>query len=537
MKRYTTSVAIIGAGPAGLTLAHLLSQSGVDTLLLEKLDKTIELPRAIGIDSEALRTYQAAGVIDDVIDEICSDIHTTEYINGEGKSLFEFHSNKYGEPYGFPFFNTFDQADVDRIVANALYRRGNVRTWFNHSFEHFEQNVNGVKIFAKNAADEAIEINAQYLVGADGAHSMIRKQLGANMIGKSNEFPWLVIDTIDPGLASTMPSRFFCDTKRPGMTIKKNGNQRRWEWMLMPGETAEDMLNDDHINSIITPYTDTSQVEVYRKVIYNFNALNADKWQDNRVFLVGDAAHLTPPFAGQGLNSGFRDIRNLSWKLAMASKGLVDHSVLDSYQQERRDHAQELIDFALNLGETIQPIDPQKAAERDNFFFSLQEDETKSQDFVDNLAHSMLSRRVNKGLVVDTDTNPISGQLLVQPTVKTHIGKDELLDDLLGHGFSIIGYNCDPVEVINPETLAQWQPLCTAMLAVGDAQHTGVWPKDSEGLLGDFIQGKRLINSESSLTDSNTLLLVRPDKFCMAAFNANNADDVLNRALQLLKTA
>jgi 3-(3-hydroxy-phenyl)propionate hydroxylase len=538
MKNYNTSVVITGAGPAGLTLAHLLSQSGVDTILLEKLEKTIELPRAIGIDSEALRTYQAAGVIDDVADEMCSDIEVTEYINGDGELLFSIDSGDMGQPYGFPFFNTFDQATVDRTVANATARRGNIRAWFNHELNRFEQDDAGITVFGKNADGEDIKIEAQYLVGADGAHSTVRKQLGATMIGKSNEYPWLVIDTIDPGLAKDMPSRFFCDPKRPGMTIKKNNDHRRWEWMLMPGETPEDLLNDEVIDSIIAPYTDTSQVDVFRKVVYNFNALNADKWQDKRVFLVGDAAHLTPPFAGQGLNSGFRDIRNLSWKLAMVCKGQLDAKVLESYQLERRDHAQQLIDFALNLGDTIQPIDPQKAAERDEFFFDLKKNETKSQQFVDNLARSMLSRSIDKGLVVDPGQNPITGQLVVQPKLTVSNGEHILLDELLGNGFSIVGYNCDPTEEIDNDILSEWHQLCTATLAIGSGaspeNNSNQWPQDSNGIFKSFINGERLIAEESQACDDITMLLIRPDKFCMAAFNKDNASDVLNKAKALL---
>ncbi len=534
MKNFNTSVVIVGAGPAGLTLAHLLSQSGVDTILLEKLAETMELPRAIGIDSEALRTYQAAGIIDDVIDEMCTDVHTTEYSNGEGESLFKFETGSIGKPYGFTFFNTFDQAIVDRIVSGTLTRRGNIKAWFSHELDRYEQDENGVTVYGKNAQGEDIKIEAQYIVGADGAHSTVRKQLGSNMIGKSNEFPWLVIDTIDPGLANTLPAHFFCDTKRPGMTIKKNNNHRRWEWMLMPGEQPADMLNDDMINSIIAPYTDTSQVNIFRKVVYNFNALNADKWQDKRVFLVGDAAHLTPPFAGQGLNSGFRDIRNLSWKLAMVCNGQLDDSILESYQLERRDHAQELIDFALNLGETIQPIDAEKAKMRDGFFFALQQDEEAKKDFVNNLARSMFSRSLDKGLVVDPGKNALTGQLIVQPELKVSSGEEILLDDLLGNGFSIIGYNCDPAQEIDAATLADWRQLSTVTLAIGEENNVNQWPQDQAGLFKNFMAGNRLIEKESQESGDISMMLVRPDKFCMAAFNKDNATEVLAKAKALL---
>ncbi len=523
MLEYTTSVVIVGAGPAGLTLSHLLNSHGVDNIVLEKLDNTMEEPRAIGIDGETLRTLQAANILNEVQDEFFSDVGKTEYLNADGKLLFEFEFQGM-RPYGHELFNTFDQAAFDRILANSLTQQKKSRLWFNHELTGYQQDENGIAVEALNAEGDAITIQAQFLIGCDGGRSTIRDKIGAQMTGNSNEFPWLVIDTIDPGFDDGPASRFFCDPARPGMTIKKHKKQRRWEWMLMPGETPEDLLDDEVINNLIAPYTDPSQVDVFRKRVYNFSAIIADKWQEGRVLIAGDAAHMTPPFAGQGLNSGMRDVRNLSWKLAMVVKGQSDISLLESYQTERWQHAKELIEFALNLGDQIQPLDPQKAAERDVFFFELQKDPTAMEGFAEGMAQSVLARGLDAGIVTSTEDCRITGQFLLQPNVKTDAGAEVLLDELLGKEYSILGFNCDPKAELSEDVLAAWEALGAQFVAVSDEKQSNGWAIDESGALAEFFANS-----------SNNMVLVRPDKFCQAAFNRNNASAILQNAQAALR--
>jgi len=529
MKQHQTSVVIVGAGPAGLTLAHLLASYNLDVIVLEKLPNTVEEPRAIGIDSETLRTLQAADLVSDVADDIYFDVQITEYVNADGKLLFEFNTDGK-QPYGFPIFNTFDQPGFDRTLADVMPRRQSVKLLFNHEVTHFNQKDTGVTVTAKNTDGEELTINADYLVGCDGGRSYVRAQLGIEMTGDSNEFPWLVIDTIDPGFENGFESRFFCDPNRPGMTIKKNNQQRRWEWMLMPGETPSDLLEDEMINRLIAPYTDPSQVDVFRKRVYNFSAIVAERWQEGRVFLAGDAAHMTPPFAGQGLNSGMRDVRNLSWKLAMVIKGQASDDILKSYEIERLQHSKELIQFALDLGNQIQPIDPEKAAERDGFFFELQKDKQAVEDFSAGMANSILARALDKGIVIAPEGSSVNGQLLHQPKVTLPNGSLEPLDELLGQGFSILGYNCDPAVELDSSVLAQWQNMGATTVAIADANNSenldknrAEWPQDTTGALANHFQ-----NGE------HTMVLVRPDKFCLVAFNRDNAAENLAQARELL---
>lgn len=520
MKQYQTSVVIIGAGPAGLTLAHLLASYNINTILLEQQAQTTDEPRAIGIDSETLRTMQAIDQVDSIKDEVFSHLEITDYVNADSKLLYSFDTRGY-KPYGYPLMNTFEQPVVDRILANTLPALEGIELWFNHTLQRFQQNDEGVTVYAENAEGEQITINADYLVGCDGGRSTVRIQLGIEMTGESNEFPWLVIDTVDPGFDNGFGSRFFCDPKRPGMTINTGKQRRRWEWMLMPGETPADLLEDSTIASLIEPYTDPSQVTIRRKRVYNFAAIIAERWQEGRVFLAGDAAHMTPPFAGQGLNSGMRDVRNLSWKLAMVINGLAAPTLLETYVEERWNHAKELIQFALNLGEQIQPIDPQKAAERDAFFFELQKDPKAVEDFANGMAASIRARALDKGIVVGVGEHPLNGQLLYQPKVGQSPEDAVLLDEVLGKGLSILGYNCDPEQELPPQTIALWKNLGATLVSLGDTPAYGY--QDQSGTLGEQFPA-----------DEKIMVLVRPDKFCLATFTAATADNVLAEAAKLL---
>lgn len=523
MRKLNSSVVICGAGPAGLTLAHLLGSQAVDVILLEKLASTVTEPRAIAIDGESLRTLQQIGLYEGFKDELLPGI-TAQYVNSEGVLLFEAGSPAL-RPYGYYTVNSFDQPKLDSHLARNLENRATVQAFFGTTLEHFEQDAREVRVYCTDAQGQKLEISAQYLVGCDGGRSTIRSALGIAMHGESNPQPWLVIDTIDHHLDKQMDCRFFCDPKRPGMTIRKQHSERRWEWMLMPGEERETLLDDKNIRAIIAPYTDAASVEIYRKRVYDFHAIIAESWRDGRVFLAGDAAHMTPPFAGQGLNSGFRDVTNLFWKLAAVIKGQADPVILETYELERRQHAWELIETALNLGAQIQPIDPQQAAERDALFESLNKDPAAMQALQDDMASSLLARSVDQGLALEANGDSISGKLLIQPEVTNAAGETVLLDECLGSGFSIIGYNCNPAELLEPDTLSLWRGMdatCVAM-STQPRRGSGDWVIDKNGELGDWIGA-----------DGASVLLVRPDKFCMAAATASDADKKLTAAHKLL---
>jgi 3-(3-hydroxy-phenyl)propionate hydroxylase len=339
------------------------------------------------------------------------------------------------------------------------------------------------------------------------------------MQGESNPTPWLVIDTREKEYDGKARYRFFCDPARPGMFIQTPHANRRWEWMLLPGEDREAFLQDENIHKLIAPFVDIEDVDIYRRRVYDFHAILADRFQQGRVFLAGDAAHMTPPFAGQGLNSGFRDATNLGWKLAAVVEHGAPLPLLESYEAERRGHALELIQVAVQLGNDIQPIDPAKAAERDAGFEMLQQSPEAMTEFQDGIFKPLADRYFSEGAAVDIGKENLSGRMLLQPELATGSGRRRL-DEYLGTGFSIVGYGCDPAEAIDAAVLEPWLKAGATLLHVSSGEE-GL--KDDSGYF-----------SETLGEGAENMVLVRPDRFCMAVFNAASAAERLSRAGAML---
>lgn len=524
MKTFDTSVVIAGAGPVGLTLAHILAQSGVETIILEKASALPNEPRAVGLDPESLRTYQGLGLLDLLSDDILFGL-TGDYLNGQGETLFELMDDQPG-PLGYPPLNGFSQPNLVAKLAGALDTVPQAQLLYSHTLEGFTQTEQKVSLQVTDQTGEPLTIETKFLIGCDGGRSTVRETLGIVMQGESNSFPWLVIDTEETANDGKAKYRFFCDPARPGMFIQTPHANRRWEWMLMPGEDRQDLLRDENIQNILSPYVDTDQVNIYRRQIYDFHAIIADHFQDGRVFLAGDAAHMTPPFAGQGLNSGLRDVANLGWKLALVVAGKADRSLLDTYEQERWAHAKELIETAVNLGNTIQPTHPEAAAARDAGFAEMRKEPAVMDSFVGGVFEALLNRYFDKGCALDIDTAASSGRMITQPLVTQSEGGTVLLDEVLGQGFSIVGYDCDPRSEIDSNSLSAWKDLGATFVSIGSSNK----PDTDFDLIDHTDQLARHFSNTQ-----DTMFLLRPDKFCMAAFNSATAGDTLNRAVTMLQ--
>jgi len=484
----TTRVLVVGAGPAGLALANLLGSEGVDTLLVERNAGCVPEPRAVALDGESLRTLQSVGLADTVLGDIRQGF-VADYLNGEGVQLFA--TDLRGRPYGYCLQNSFDQPTLERQMLQGLSRFACVEVCHSVELTAFEQDAAGVSATLRDADGAERQVRADYLVACDGGRSRVRQQLGIEMIGDRLPQKWLVIDTVDPCLTGEPECRFFCDPARPAMTLLRPRGERRWEWMLVEGETDEEMLDDARIRELLAPHTDPAQVDVYRKCVYGFSAVVAERFREGRVFLAGDAAHMTPPFAGQGLNAGIRDVRNLSWKLARVLAGALPESLLDSYELERRDAARDMVDMAVSLGDQIQPTDAAVAAERDAFFAELNREPAAAAAFGADAVAPLSDVRLLQGWFAGGGA---AGRMLPQPFVPTEAGP-VLLDGLLGEGFCALLHGVDEV----PGALSShplWRAIAPRVYALSGAELDALAPVIDAATPG--------------------ITLLRPDRFVLA---------------------
>jgi len=291
----STDVVIVGAGPAGLATANYLGLAGIRAILIERNPGTVDEPRAVSIDDESLRSMQTLGLVDRVVARTLPGYGSRYYSPGQR----EFARVKPTTvEFGHPRRSAFHQPELEATLLDGLGRFPNVEVWFNHDFQHFDQDTDGVTVTVHGPGGAEKQVRGAFLAGCDGGRSSVRRAIGAELKGSSFEERWLVFDTVND-FDDTPDSVAFCDHRRPAISLPGFGRTRRWEFVVHPGEDADHFLKDDTIRGLLRPYIGDRPVEVIRKVVYTFQARVADRWQDGRVFLLGDAAHLTPPYAGR----------------------------------------------------------------------------------------------------------------------------------------------------------------------------------------------------------------------------------------------
>ena len=343
-------VAIVGAGPTGLTLANLLGIYGVPCVLIERNATTVQEQRAVSIDDESLRTMQAAGLVDVVMTETVAG-YGSHYHSARNRCFAKVQPT--AEPYGFPRRNAFRQPVLERQLYEALARFPHVSVLLSHDLLSFTQDEKGVTLRVRHEGVER-EIACDYLAACDGASSGVRRALGIAMSGSTFRERWLIVDLENSPVVSPH-TKVWSDPARPTIALPGPHLTRRFEFMLHDDEREEDFLAPDMVKHLLDRHEAAAESRIVRTAVYTFHARLAERWQEGRVLLAGDAAHLTPPFAGQGMNSGLRDAANLAWKFAAVTRRRLGPRLLASYEPERRDHAWAMIGFALNIGRVMRP--------------------------------------------------------------------------------------------------------------------------------------------------------------------------------------
>jgi 3-(3-hydroxy-phenyl)propionate hydroxylase len=348
-------VVIVGAGPVGVTAATLLGQYGVDCLVLDRWDGVYPQPRAVHLDDEIYRVLVRLGAGEQFA-AVSRPTRGLQLIDRNHRVFAVFDRAGDDGRHGHPRANLFDQPELEHLLRTNLEDQTTVSLRGNVEVTDVAQDGRGrVRVdFADGLTGERESVLATYVLGCDGANSVVRTAIGSTMEDLKFEQRWLVVD-----VASTVELDQWegvhqvCDHERAATYMRIGDARYRWEFRLLAGETAADFASIGALQPLIGPWVEgvpSDQLELVRVAEYTFRAQMADRWRDGNVFLLGDAAHLTPPFIGQGLCAGLRDAMNLSWKLAGVLSRDLPESVLGTYEVERKPHARALIKLAKLVG-------------------------------------------------------------------------------------------------------------------------------------------------------------------------------------------
>ena len=348
-------VVIVGAGPTGVTAATLLADYGIPCLVLDRWEAVYPQPRAVHLDDEINRLVARLDVADEFA-AISRPALGLRLLDSDLRVLAEFHRDTAASVHGFPKANMFDQPEFEALLRTNLTTRSTVTLRGNCEVTDVTQlDAGHVRVtFTDRGTGNENVVDAIYVLGCDGANSIVRSSIGVAMEDLRFEQRWLVVDVItNADLNQWDGVHQVCNPVRAATYMRIGPARYRWEFRLLPNETADDYATIAALRGLISPWvndTHDDDLELVRITEYTFRAEIADRWRDRNVFLLGDAAHLTPPFIGQGMGAGLRDAMNLAWKLAGVISGDLSAQILDTYEQERKPHARTMIGLALAMG-------------------------------------------------------------------------------------------------------------------------------------------------------------------------------------------
>jgi 3-(3-hydroxy-phenyl)propionate hydroxylase len=455
-------VLIVGAGPVGLTLANILGQHGVSTAVVDERDTLIDYPRGVGLDDEALRTFQSIGLVEHVLPHTVPN-QILRFFDGNRRLLAEMAPPD--ARFGWPKRNGFVQPMVDAELLRGLERFDCVDVSWATRVDSFTEHPDEVTVeFADSPA-----ITARYVVGCDGGRSTTRRLMGVSFEGTTSPTRWLVIDVATDPLGHPN-SEVGADPARPYASISIAHGIRRFEFMIHADETDEQVERPEFISRMLAPFLPhPDRVDVIRHRVYTHHSRIAGAFRKGRVFLAGDAAHLMPVWQGQGYNSGIRDAANLGWKLAAVISGRAGDMLLDTYDAERRKHARAMIDLSTMVGRVISPTNRRVATLRDGIIRAASAVPTLKRYVLEMRFKPM--PRYDQGAIAHVDGQPRSatsptGTLFIQPRVDTRDGQNQLLDDVIGPGFTVLAWNNDPRRLLGDLAFARWKALGARFVAV-----------------------------------------------------------------------
>ena len=362
---FDTDVIIVGCGPTGATLGNLLAVCGITVIILDREDDIYPLPRAVHFDDEVMRVFQTIG-ISEKLNKIVNVNSGMRFVDNKDNVLLDWPRPKEIGIHGWYPSYRFHQPDLEILLRERLNEQKNIAIKFGVEVLSAKSHNNSCELsYLKKRSGKLEFLKSKFIIGCDGAKSIIRAAIGGEVNDHGFQEKWLVVDAI---LKKELPelgefTMQYCDTKRPITYCHQPKNRRRWEIRLLESETEEEFEQKDRIWPLLKKWITPEVADLERTAIYTFKSMVASSWKKGRLFIAGDAAHLMPPFMGQGMCAGIRDAANLAWKIAAVIKKQSDKDLLDSYESERAPHVNSYIQTAIRLGSLINTTDPKKAFE------------------------------------------------------------------------------------------------------------------------------------------------------------------------------
>ena len=474
MTRYDCDVLVVGAGPVGQITALLLAQRGVSVIVLERWEKPYPLPRAVALAHDVVRVLHTLGLgsrLAGLLEPWGQDGQQCVLESADGRRLTEACS-PLDSVSGHPEMSGFSQPDLELVLEDRVNEVAEIDQRRGVTVRSLAADGDAVHVVAIDRNQTEKTVTARYVVGCDGANSIVREQIDTAVADMQFDRDWLVVDVVPhgplPDPMRDMGQRL--DPARPTTFVPAGPNRRRFEFMIQPGDDAVALDSDAGTWELLRPWGfDPSNSDLTRHARYTFRGRWATQWRAGRILLAGDAAHQMPPFLGQGLNSGIRDATNLAWRLALVATGSATADLLDDYVVERRDQAETIVRESVRMGGIICTTDPEEAARRDELLK------------INGRRRAVVrtSWPLRTGTFRDDTT---AGTLALQAGVGVD-GVIGMLDEVSETGrFILIGADGDPADVLDPALATAWRSLGGMSVHVG----TAGWV-DADGKYGQWF--------------------------------------------------